>query len=71
MSISREPSFWGGGKGCCGTGTPRNLHRIVTLSLSILHHEHVAFMPESPGSNKVRIPGERDTCISISLDSPF
>lgn len=25
LSISLDPSFWGGGKGVLGTGTPRNL----------------------------------------------
>ena len=31
MSISRDPSFCGRGKGSCGTGTPRNLQHTAKL----------------------------------------
>lgn len=34
MSISLEPSFCGGGKGCFGTGTPRKLQHIALSNCS-------------------------------------
>ena len=33
MSISLDPSFCGGGKGCCGTGTPKKLQGIAALKM--------------------------------------